>query len=223
MARSSAAIRGFTLIELMLATVILLLLMSTAAYSYQLFAQHWQRRLSDIDSSFEHLKYMDLVRESVQGISTYLVRDEDGSYGYYFLGKDEGFTAVTSSPVFQTGYPAVFRLFREQNESGTFRLVYEEASLQGNLLVNASQQLDFTYRLTVMDDLPAISFSYYAIDVTAETDFDAAVQKRWFVQFDGLQTRRQPEQLKIQLGDFIWPVALENRMREYSSRFQSDT
>src|SRR5690606_5510364 len=130
---------------------------------YQLYTETWKRDLSRIDNTFAQFRYFELALDAMQAILPLAVTDS-GARAYYFLGREEGFTAVTYAPVYHIGFPAVIRVFREQNDNGSFRLVYEEASLQHTVLKDAGQNLPFSYRQVVADNLTALTFSYYGWD-----------------------------------------------------------
>ncbi len=137
---------GFTLIELLLAISIMTGVLILAGTAYQLYTSTWRRDLAGIDNAFASFKQNALWVDAVKAIiplSLQSAQDSD-TWGFYFLGRTEGFTAVTSSPLFNVGYPAVIRVFREQKNDGRYQLVYEEASMRGMVLVSADQQLSFS-------------------------------------------------------------------------------
>jgi prepilin-type N-terminal cleavage/methylation domain-containing protein len=219
---------GFTLIELLIATSILLLMMSLAMLSYQLFQRSWQQELSSIRTHYQTFRTNDLVSEALHGVIPYLVRSED-QYGFYFLGKEEGFTAVTDSAVFAAGELAVFRLFRERQNDGRFQLVYEEALLKGIQLVDASQNLPFQHRMVVSRDQKFINFSYYTQPGLAdgvrvdEMTGDVSIVLKWLQQHDGIQSKTHPQLVKIDLSGFAWQVQVPSRSTTLRNRLNAET
>lgn len=218
---------GFTLIELLIATSILLMMMSLAMLSYQLFQRSWQKELSDISVNYQKFRTNDLISESLQGVIPYLVRNSD-QYGFYFLGREEGFTAVTDSSVFAAGETAVFRLFREKQQNGLFQLVYEEALLEGIQLVDAAQNLPFLHRVVVAQDQSFINFSYYTqpnltnsirID---EITGDISIVLEWLQQHDGIQSRTHPQLIKVDLSGFAWQVRVPSRSTTLQNRLNAE-
>lgn len=219
---------GFTLVELLIATSILLLMMSLAMLSYQLFQRSWQQELSSVRSQYQKFRTNDLVSESLHGVIPYLVSN-NGQYGFYFLGREEGFTAVTDSAVFAAGTPAVFRLFREQQKNGLFQLVYEEALLAGNPLMEATQDLPFKHRVVVSQDQKFINFGYYTqpsltdgvrID---EMTGDVSIVLRWLQQHDGIQSKTHPQLIKVDLSGFAWQVQVPSRSTTLMNRLNAET
>lgn len=210
---------GFTLIELLIAMSIMLMMLVLAATAYQLYTDSWKRDLSKVEQRYQTFRGTELLLDAIQATLPLSVTNQGGK-AYYFLGREEGFTAVTYAPIHQTGSPAVIRVFRERNDDGRFRLVYEEASLVNTVLKEVDQVLPFSYRLVIADDLPSLSFAYYGWDsqatqMAAYGDVDIAISNapHWFDEYDALVKRLHPEKLLIQLGDFHLQFDIANRNR----------
>ena len=213
--------RGFTLIELLIAISVLIVLMTLSMYGYQLFNQQWNRDLSEFEKQFQKFKNYEMASNTLKGILPYMVNDGDQS-GFYFLGRENGFTAVSASPVFAGNALVVFRLFKEQNSQGRFRLVYEEASLRDTLLVNATQQLRFSKRLVLFDDQDYISFRYRVRSYLEETNSDEMGLSKtfeWRKSLDGIQTKSHPDQIEISLAGFLWTFKVAERATSLKSRY----
>lgn len=213
--------RGFTLIELLIAISVLLLLMTLSMYGYQLFNQQWQKKLSDFDTQFQQFKHYEMASSTLKGIVPYMVNDGAGA-GFYFLGRDNGFTAVSAVPVFTGNTLVVFRLFKEQDKQGKYRLVYEEASLNQTLLVNAKQELPFSRRLVLFDNQNYISFRYRVRTYQEDIHPDGLGQGKtyqWQQSIDGLQKKAHPEQIEISLSGFLWTFKVAERATALKSRY----
>ena len=213
---------GFTLIELLISITILGLLVGLASYSFSLFSRAWDQPRSTFELAAGQMQRLYLVSRAVNDSLPWIVKDDNGRPGFYFLGREEGFTLVTSSPVYATGAPAVIRLFREQQSSDRWRLVYEEASLAKVLLREASQVLPFERRLVVLENLPRLSFKYFGwlstTDRYAGSDLGAVVPPSWFSEFDGLSRIQQPQRVALQVGDFEAVFIMPERTRILLSR-----
>lgn len=216
--------RGFTLVELLIAMSIMLAMLVLAGTAYQLYTASWQRDLSKIQQSYQDFRYTELLLDAMQGILPLAVTD-DGRQAYYFLGREEGFTAVSYSPIFNSGFPAVIRVFREANASGGYRLVYEEASLQQVVLSSAAQNLPFSQRQIIYNEISDLTFSYYgwkdiATRMAAVGDVDVSIKNApaWSEQYDALNRRLHPEKIRIQLGEFALEFAIPDRSRLNISR-----
>ncbi len=213
---------GFTLVELLLAVSIMLTVLVMAGTAYQMYTRVWTRDLSKIEETFAEFRQIPLFVNACQAIIPLSLRkssSENNSWGFYFLGRDEGFTAVTSSPIFSTGYPAVVRVFRENTENGGHRLVYEEASMRGMVLNFADQSLNFNFRQIVLTTTENIQFSYFGwasldVKMNSTSEFNLQGQSAgpaWFSEYDGMARGYQPDMVKIQIGANELLFELPNR------------
>ncbi|WP_157836349.1 type II secretion system protein [Rheinheimera texasensis] len=226
---SARALRGFTLIEVLLSTSILVMLLVLVAYAYQLFVSYSERRLSDFEQRFSEYRQMELVTGALRHLSSFRVLSassaqqsgQQQNFGFYFLGRDEGFTAVTNNAISKAGALAVIRFFRENDENGKLRLVYEEALLDAAPLVHADQQLNFSKRVIVASNLENITFSYYAIDRNQVLDDTGVVKKIWYPVFDGIEIADQPEKLRVTIDQFDWVITLPAKTQSYK-QLQAD-
>jgi hypothetical protein len=198
---------------------IMLSMLVLSATAYQLYTDSWQRDLSRIDRSYHQFRFSELLLDAMQAIIPLAVT-EQGQQSFYFLGRDEGFTAVTYAPVFNLGHPAVIRVFREHNDSGGYRLVYEEASLKGIALINAGQELPFSYRQIILDNQQQLSFRYFGwkdlhSQVASQSDVSASVDdiRAWFDTFDALNRRVHPEKIKIVINGFELEFSVADRSK----------
>jgi prepilin-type N-terminal cleavage/methylation domain-containing protein len=154
-------LRGFSLLEMLVAVVVLSMVIGISTYAYSLFIRQWDGNLGRFDESQAQYQRLEWLATALQDTLPYLVRDDKNELGFYFLGRDEGLTSVTMSPIFGVGEPALIRVFREPEVSGTWRLVYEEAPFAGNVLVHADQRMEFRHRLVIARGLPRPEFRYF--------------------------------------------------------------
>jgi prepilin-type N-terminal cleavage/methylation domain-containing protein len=214
--------RGFTLIELLLSLAIMSAVLVLSATAYQMYTDTWRRDLSQIETSFDQFQQQDLMLNAIQAIIPLSVKKDkklNSTWGFYFLGRQQGFTAITASPIFFSGYPAVIRLFSESMPNGGFQLVYEEASLKGMVLKQADQTLPFQHRLVIRGSLPHIAFRFFgwpSLDAKmasiAENQTDAAKgMPQWFDDYDGLTRNYQPDKIEMVLGSELLTINLPNR------------
>lgn len=200
---------GFTLIELLIAITILSLLVGLASFSFSLFSRHWSPQRDSVEASIKQLQRLDLVTAALQDSLPWVVKGESGRPGFYFLGRDEGLTIVTASPVFSPEAPAVIRVFREPDGPDRWKLVYEEASLKGIVLLSADQVLPFEHRMVVLSGLRSVGFRYFGWRSLEERlrsgdgELPAGFLGRptWYTEFDGLTRSVQPQRLAIAMDD----------------------
>lgn len=196
---------GFTLVELLIAIAIFGMAVGIASFGYALFTQHWDSRLGRFERAQSQYQRLDLVVTALENTLPYVVRDDAGRPGFYFLGRDEGLTLVTMSPVFSPGQLAVIRVFREQGEDGKLMLVYEEAPLGDTQLRFATQTLPFQHRMVVLRDIPELHFAYFGWNSVADRLVaadapESGLQPGWFDEYDGLIRRLHPQRIALRMG-----------------------
>jgi prepilin-type N-terminal cleavage/methylation domain-containing protein len=197
-------LRGFSLLELLVAMVVLSLVIGIATYAYAMFVRHWDGQLGRYDAAQAQYQRLEWLAAALEDTLPYLVEDDQGEPGFYFLGREEGLTLVTLSPIFGVGEPALIRVFREIDEEGAWRLVYEEAPFAGSVLARADQRMDFRHRLVIASDVSRPMFRYYGwAELASRLAFGEAegVNRGWFDEYDGLLRRYHPEKIEVRLGD----------------------
>ena len=157
-----------------------------------------------------------MVSSALHSIVPLEVKDKKEQRGFYFLGRGEGFTAITTSGVLNVGRLSVIRLLKERQADGLFSLYYEEAALNNYPLVYSEQEHNFNFRLLVLENLPELEFSYYGwASYKAYQDFNSEIvlQKNiiWQADFDGMNIRMQPERVSIRLGSTTWFIDFAQR------------
>jgi prepilin-type N-terminal cleavage/methylation domain-containing protein len=214
--------RGFTLVELLVALAIFGLVVGVASYGFSLFSRHWDGRSGQFGRTQGQYLRLNLVTAALEDTLPWAVRNEAGKPGFYFLGRDEGLTLVTGSPVFSPGSAAVIRLFREPDGAGRWKLVYEEAPLNGVLLREANQVLPFAHRMVVLDGLPKPVFRYFGWEslerrLAADETADPGLTPRWFEEYDGLARGQHPQRIAFALGEteavFFVPARADAALR----------
>jgi prepilin-type N-terminal cleavage/methylation domain-containing protein len=215
-------LRGFTLVELLISITILGLVIGLATFTFSLFSHHWDGPKSNFDRSSGQMQRVDLLSRALNDALPWLVKDESGRPGFYFLGREEGLTLVTASPIYSVGAPAVIRIFREPDGNDRWRLVYEEASLSGLLLRRGSQVLPFSHRLVILEQQPKIAFRYFGWEsmrarISEEKDADANLH-RWWDEYDGLTREQQPQFVAIKLGQFEAIFSMPERTQTLLNR-----
>lgn len=200
-------VNGFTLIELLISITVMSLVIGISTYAFSLFTRNWDGQTGSFDRAAGQLQRVQLLNGVIRDAVAWLVIGEKGEQelGFYFLGRDEGMTFVTESPVFSARGLAVVRVFREREENAqTWRLVYEEAPLDSVLLRRASQVLPFKNRLIVVAGLPSISFAYFgwASRSSRSVDDESGRQSpQWFLDYDGVRRQQQPLKVALTMGN----------------------
>ena len=218
-------LRGFSLLEMLVAVVVLSMVIGISTYAYSLFMRQWDGHLGRFDESQAQYQRLEWLATALQDTLPYLVRDDKNELGLYFLGRDEGLTSVTMSPIFGVGEPALIRVFREPEDSGTWRLVYEEAPFAGNVLAHADQRMEFRHRLVIARGLPRPEFRYFGwADLQSSMNLEDSLStgRAWFDEYDGLRRQFHPEKIELGLGNdvavFEVPVRADALVTTYAEQ-----
>ncbi|MGM0906964.1 MAG: PulJ/GspJ family protein [Pseudomonadota bacterium] len=221
--------RGFTLIELLITLAILSLVLFSGTYAYQFMNDNWQRNKVSYQNTLTELQSWRIVTTALKNTAPKLVKEET-KVGFYFLGRENGFTAYTNVSVQQPDYPAVYRLIIEPSEkhSGDWQLVYEEAPLTNTLLEEPEQTLPFNYRVVLMDTVSNISLSYYGWEnasqrIMAQSEFaNQVTSPEWYREYDGFSRNQHPTLIKVFIDEFEWTIAVPDRGTEMQQQMAPD-
>jgi len=216
---------GFTLIETLIATLILSAVIYLATLSYSIFLDVWgQKRLSDtraIDAYRSHI----LVRSALESIYDYYVTDpaneKNGLHYPYFKGGRDTLEFVTLSSVFKKGLPAAARIKLKNPDTGNenYRtVIYEESLLDKAYIKYSGDNLKYSRLMTVYTGVKNLNIRYYGVWETKwspeKDDFETIY--KWQKTFDGKKKKAVPELIEITLitddGDktLLFPVRGNN-------------
>lgn len=217
--------RGFSLLEMLVAIIVLSIVIGISTFAYSMFIREWDGHLGRFDEAQAQYQRLEWLATALEDTLPYVVRDDQDQLGFYFLGRDEGLTLVTMSPIFAVGEPALVRVFRERDEDDTWQLVYEEAPFSGTLLARANQRLEFRHRLVIARDLARPTFRYFGwANAGSRLTIDDALsaQRSWFDEYDGLVRRFHPEKIELQMGNEIAVFDIPARAETLLAAFMED-
>ena len=160
---------GFTLVEILVAMVLLSMIVLIGSSAYGIFAQRWDGQLGKFDVAMQNTRDLMLVQEVLDSLMPYVVYREDETPVVYFEGNRNGFVAVSSRSVFSGQLPAVVRFSVVQNEDLRFDVRYEEwfrkeATLHGNGTLTAELPEGTTHYLFNLIDENNFLVSYPELD-----------------------------------------------------------
>lgn len=220
------AVTGFTLIEVLLAMAVASLVILSGFMAYDYIMQNWQRGKQQFQNAKQDFMLQQLVTQALNNTSLKLVyprelarQHRDDVAGFYFLGRTDGYTAVTRVSVQDPAYPAVYRLFREADpaSAGHWQLVYEEALLKNFVLQHAGQQLPFNFRRVLMRGLTEVRFAYQgwpnlaAKLKAAELTGVALPPQEWLAEYDGMLSLLHPLAVQISADSASWQFNFEDK------------
>lgn len=120
--------KGFTLIEVLLAMMLLSIVMYIGSLSFSVFSERWSKELGGFNTDVSDARKLLLLRQVVQGAANYLVRDSDQRAVYLFYGDATQLIFVSNSPILQSGQQALVRLTVETLDNGQQQLKYSESA-----------------------------------------------------------------------------------------------
>ena len=155
--------RDFSLVELLVAMVILSLIVLVSTQSFALFTQRWDGRLEHFDDRFDELRARWVVRDLLTSIHPFVVKNPAGRDRFYFEGNRNGFVAVASQSVFDNRIPAVVRLSFVIAKDGKYDLTYEEWPMVTDQLRSTTQTIPWSAPILLARDVTAPDFAYFGI------------------------------------------------------------
>ena len=197
---------GFTLIEVLISTIVLSAVIYLATFSYSLFLDSWEKNRFIDASAIQQYRSHLLVRDAVESIFDYYVTEAGRSSGSrhfpFFKGDAESFEFVTLSSVFEKGKPAAarIRLVKEGDEK-LKTLIYEEASLSKTYIRYEEDRPEYKKSIVLYRQVVQLRIRYYGafeFRFVPERD-DFVTEYKWQETFDGKQRSAAPKTIEITL------------------------
>ncbi len=151
--------RGFTLIELMIASSLLLAVMFSGYYAYSLFSSKWEKRTDSFWESTQHALAFDSMNRVITSTYPYIVNSDKKQPAMYYQASTKHVLFVTHSALFSPRL-AVVELAFESSKNGLM-LIYKESSLDNQLLLNQSDIIEWQHQVILLDNLKEGSFSFF--------------------------------------------------------------
>lgn len=202
--------KGFTLIELMLATSLLMMVLFSGYYAYSLYTQKWQKRVDVFWQGTQHAIGVDTLQKVVASAIPYVVKNEDDRSEIYFSGDAEQLEFVTGSPIFSN--EAALVNISVEPVGNTKQLVYREKSLVDFVLINTNQTLNkdesfWDVSTILVSSFNELEFSYHGwlsfSDAVRFVNAESSIEERnppeqaWYSIHQQQTVRILPENVKI--------------------------
>lgn len=220
--------KGFTLIELMLATSLLMLVMFSGYYAYSLYTQKWQKRVQFFWQGTEQAMALDVINRMLISITPYVVKCKNNKECIYFSGSTNSMRFVTDSPIYSQNSALVELTIEQVN--GSYQLMYKEHSLHNSALLTLDNTFNddiWQKQSVLLSGLQSIQWSYYGwksfsdaltqSNISEVNDIHKNKDTRlWYFQHDANEIRILPLniQLKIMTTETSniseWLIALSN-------------
>lgn len=196
--------KGFTLIELMLATSLLMMVMFSGYYAYSLYSQKWQKRVQVFWHSTEQAIALDSLHKVLNSALPYIVNGKDDKACIYFKGSNTSASFVSSSAIFSTE-PALIQLRIEAiSGSNTYNLIYQEQSIKHNLVLEIDHQAQWQHEITLLTNITDFNLSYFGwasfVEAVEQANSEAIIKddtRIWYQNHRSNVSRLLPEKIQI--------------------------
>ena len=196
--------QGFTLIEVLLASMIFAVLSGVVAWGYGQYLDVWEERLFSDVPELSAYRRLALMRRSIEGCYDYYVKSDASDFMVpFFEGDNSGFTFVTRCPVFSDTGIALCRIaFRQDGES--YVLIYGEEGLSGTYLAGAAHKVREEHAFAVMDGVSRFEISYFGLSSEGLTDEELMAEEdlrtyEWTPGFSGDKRGLMPAKVDMQV------------------------
>lgn len=165
--------KGFSLIELMIATTILTVVMFSGYLAYGLYTTKWQKRVDEFWYKGSSALGIERVTRSLNAMENYIVNWQGNSKKpvMLFEGSDSELIYVSNSPLLSSD-AAIIKLSLVKNKRGLNDLIYSEVPLSNQLITTWPQQLTWPKPILVMRDLKEFRFNFYGW-LSLQQEFEA--------------------------------------------------
>jgi prepilin-type N-terminal cleavage/methylation domain-containing protein len=202
---------GFTLIELMIATSLLLVIMFSGYYAYALYSNKWQKRTDYFWQNAQAALAFDSINRAIQSTYPYIVQSDKGEPAIYYQASPVHVLFVTNSALFSDRL-AVAELAIEQ-QGKYLQLVYKESSLNHQLLLAQADIINWQHQVVLLDNLVEAKLSFFGWnnlsqvmsniqrDETATQGNLKIIPAKWYEQHSMENRRIIPVKINMQLLD----------------------
>jgi len=196
--------RGFTLLELLVATSVLAAVVLVATAGYGWFVSRWDNALGRVDSVAQQYQNQARVRRAISAVQVNYLRQTNVATTTvfpFFEGAANGFRSISHAPALINDSPAIIEL-RVVEDGDTQALEYREWS-EAEALLRGPQQLQKPPRvLRVLDNVRGIRFRYYGFislqQYLQQDDTNTQrLTRQWFDSYRGQDRLLLPERLEI--------------------------
>lgn len=196
--------KGFTLIELMIATSLLMMVMFSGYYAYSLYSQKWQKRVQVFWHNTEQAIALDSLHKVINSALPYIVNGKDDKAVIYFKGSNSHVSFISSSAIF-SAEPALVQLSLEALAgSNNYNLIYQEQNIKHNLVLDIEHQALWQHEIILLNNIADFNLSYFGwqsfIDATKQLNSDLLVKedtRSWYRNHQSSVSRLLPDKIQV--------------------------
>lgn len=154
---------GFSLIELIVVTSILMVVLYAGYFAYSLYSSKWQNRVEYFWNELDDSLAIESVYRILSATKKYAVRDPHGSLSHYlFIGNENEIVFISDASLKSKG-PVLIKLTKVL-ENDFYRLVYQEANIEKRLILTSAQledEITWSKPSILMSNIDSISWQFY--------------------------------------------------------------
>lgn len=158
--------KGFTLIELMIASSLLMLVMYAGYFGYSLYTSSWQKRTELFWQQTQVGLAFDSLARMLESVNPYIIQSDNAQPAIYFHAQSDFAMFVTESPIFSKNKAVVMLSFEQIN--GSLSLTYREKSLSNQLLLKQSDVMEWQHRIVLLEGIKSGRFKYFGFDLLSK-------------------------------------------------------
>ncbi|WP_026957838.1 prepilin-type N-terminal cleavage/methylation domain-containing protein [Aliagarivorans taiwanensis] len=214
--------RGFTLVEMLVASAVLMSLLLVATTSYSFFHDRWSKETNEFYRLLAEKKDQLMMLDVIRGALPFVVNKQSSS-SYFFEGESESLEFVSDSPVFaaQASYVKISVI---AVGDGTYQVLYQEAPIKDRALALSGDKPEFIHEKVLFEDLRTAGFRYLGWRSAEDRAryLDEGIGKpEWSNTYSGHSVRRMPNAIAITLDDVVLRFVLPED-NSYLLHFSSD-
>ncbi|MBU2891944.1 prepilin-type N-terminal cleavage/methylation domain-containing protein [Colwellia sp. D2M02] len=149
---------GFTLIELMIASSLLMLVMYAGYFAYSLYSNSWKKQSYAFWQATDKGVNLTSLTRVIEATHPYIVDNINDNSSLYFIATPHHIRFVSKSPIFADEAAVV-----ELQLVGS-SLVYRESTLLKAPLFNQHEQREWQHSIVLLNYLTAARFEFFGWD-----------------------------------------------------------
>ncbi|WP_026972362.1 prepilin-type N-terminal cleavage/methylation domain-containing protein [Aliagarivorans marinus] len=196
--------QGFTLVEMLVASSIMMAVLLIATTSYGFFHDRWSKQNNAFYQQVVEKKNQLMLLDVLRGTLPFVV-NQQGSSSYLFVGTQESVEFVTEAPVFTEG-TAFVQLSVVSVGDGTYQVLYKEAPITDRQLVLSGVKPEFKYEKVFFEDLRLSGFRYLGWRSLEDKNLFHDTREglpEWINEYSGEAIRAMPQAIAITLDQQV--------------------
>ncbi|WP_286233247.1 PulJ/GspJ family protein [Thalassotalea sediminis] len=150
---------GFTLIELMIASSLLMLVLYSGYYAYSIYSDNWKKQVNHYWKKSQAGMHLISISRVFEGISPYVIRNADDQLSLYFIGNSSSTSFITQAGIYSQEKSIVEFALVEKGDDKL--LVYREKSLKNTVFKSINEPIVWEHEVVLLDNISTLQFSYF--------------------------------------------------------------